>query len=338
MSSQSFASTNIVIILRQLRSLCYSNRATSASPFTSSSLPSRFMPFRAYTNHAAAYYIPSNTSTSVITKQWPSKAFYSTATSRTPKVKKKPSLEDASPNISEPTKPSKPKKPQPAWGVQKKALKAKFEEGWKPRKKVSPDTMESIRKLHDMDSIKFSTKNLAEQFKISPEAIRRILKSRWQATEAEEADRRERWEKRKTRIREQMLELGLMHTDRPPKKDLGPKEGLPQHRGRQVFSQRKKPDMKEGFSRGSSPWEVPDDELLDTKSDLFQSSEHQERKRLDIEEETYEKSDPWEVTEEELLGAGADLLHGSGRSGASPRKKANDRDYPRSQYGRERRP
>jgi hypothetical protein len=43
--------------------------------------------------------------------------------------------------------------------------------------------MNTIRRLHGLDTEKFSTPNLAEQFKISAEAVRRILKSKFRTDE-----------------------------------------------------------------------------------------------------------------------------------------------------------
>jgi len=43
--------------------------------------------------------------------------------------------------------------------------------------------MEGLRELYHLDKEKFSTPVLAQKFKISPEAVRRILKSKWQLTE-----------------------------------------------------------------------------------------------------------------------------------------------------------
>lgn len=97
------------------------------------------------------------------------------------------------------------------WMIQKNALKEKFKEGWSPRKKLSPDAMEGIKGLHDSDPMKYTTEFLAEQFKVSPEAIRRILKSKWLARQSPEKmqERRERWAKRHDRIWDQQAELGL---------------------------------------------------------------------------------------------------------------------------------
>ncbi|KAH0369016.1 hypothetical protein KCU65_g3571, partial [Aureobasidium melanogenum] len=101
------------------------------------------------------------------------------------------------------------------WKVQKAALGEKFgEQSWKPRKRISPDALAGIRALHAKSPEMFSTAVLAEHFKVTPEAIRRILKSKWQPTEEEAEERRERWEKRGERKWSEMAEQGL----KPPKK------------------------------------------------------------------------------------------------------------------------
>ncbi|KAF7160659.1 hypothetical protein CNMCM5623_006284 [Aspergillus felis] len=109
---------------------------------------------------------------------------------------------------------SKSKKKKEPWQVQKEVLKKKFKEGWNPPKKLSPDALEGIRHLHAVAPDRFTTPVLAEQFQVSPEAIRRILKSKWRPSPEETEKRRERWERRHDRIWSQMSELGL----RPPKR------------------------------------------------------------------------------------------------------------------------
>jgi hypothetical protein len=107
----------------------------------------------------------------------------------------------------------KPKREQ--WMVQKEAIKKKFgDEAWAPKKRLSPDTLEAIRTMHTSDPDKFSTPLLAEQFKVSPEVIRRILRTKWQPDEATVQDRQERWARRGERIWTKQAELGV----RPPKK------------------------------------------------------------------------------------------------------------------------
>ncbi|MCJ1402240.1 Required for respiratory growth protein 9 mitochondrial [Xylographa trunciseda] len=110
--------------------------------------------------------------------------------------------------------------PQEPWGVQKTALEQKFgEQGWAPRKRLSPDALDGIRALHAQYPEDYPTAVLAEQFKVSPEAIRRILKSKWRPNEEEDVSRRQRWQKRGETIWGQMVELGV----KAPKKwrDLG---------------------------------------------------------------------------------------------------------------------
>lgn len=112
------------------------------------------------------------------------------------------------PDAPQPPKP-KNKTQWPAWRIQKESLKTKFEEGWAPRRRLSPDAMEGVRELHEKDPVKFSTPVLAQEFKVSAEAIRRILKSKWRPSEREAVDRRGRWERRETRIWNHMVEVGL---------------------------------------------------------------------------------------------------------------------------------
>lgn len=106
------------------------------------------------------------------------------------------------------------------WQKQKSALSEKFgPTGWLPRKRLSPDTLDGIRTLHAQYPDKFTTSILADQFQISPEAIRRILKSKWRPKDEEEERRRRRWEKRGENIWTRMVEMGV----KPPKKwrDMG---------------------------------------------------------------------------------------------------------------------
>ena len=106
------------------------------------------------------------------------------------------------------------------WQAQKNALKAKFgSSSWSPRKRLSPDALEGIRALHSQYPDRYTTPVLADQFKVSPEAVRRILRSKWRANEEEEAERRQRWDKRGAVIWSRMVETGI----KPPKKwrDMG---------------------------------------------------------------------------------------------------------------------
>lgn len=96
------------------------------------------------------------------------------------------------------------------WQIDKAALKIKFrDEAWKPLKKLSPDALEGIRALHSQHPEQFTTPVLADHFKVSPEAIRRILKSKWRASADEDESRRERWDKRGERIWASLVESGV---------------------------------------------------------------------------------------------------------------------------------
>ncbi|KAG4304011.1 hypothetical protein PORY_002534 [Pneumocystis oryctolagi] len=86
------------------------------------------------------------------------------------------------------------------WKKQKIALKEKFPEGWNPLKKLSPDTINQIKILRQ-ENPTYTASILSNMFKVSPEAIRRILKSKWQPSPEEYADKLARWKKRGIYIR-----------------------------------------------------------------------------------------------------------------------------------------
>jgi hypothetical protein len=70
--------------------------------------------------------------------------------------------------------------------------------------------MDGLRHLHRFDPHTFTSPILAEKFKISPEAVRRILKSKWEPTREKriklvERERDEREQRIKlSRLKEQM--------------------------------------------------------------------------------------------------------------------------------------
>ncbi|KAB5582535.1 hypothetical protein GE09DRAFT_1075387 [Coniochaeta sp. 2T2.1] len=92
-----------------------------------------------------------------------------------------------------------PPKKEP-WQLQKAALKEKFPEGWSPRKRLSPDALAGIKALHQQFPEEYTTDVLADKFEVSPEAIRRILKSKWEPAPEDEIERQERWFSRGKRI------------------------------------------------------------------------------------------------------------------------------------------
>lgn len=76
------------------------------------------------------------------------------------------------------TRHSKPTPPDVK--AHREAIRKAFPEGWSPPRKLSREAMDILRQLHHTEPETFSTPVLAERFKISPEAVRRILKSRWE--------------------------------------------------------------------------------------------------------------------------------------------------------------
>ncbi|KAK0192809.1 hypothetical protein F5146DRAFT_873895, partial [Armillaria mellea] len=76
-------------------------------------------------------------------------------------------------------KPSKVATPE-EYARHRKTMKQRFPEGWNPPRKISREAMDGLRELHQFDPGKFCTTVLADKFKISPDAVRRILKGRWE--------------------------------------------------------------------------------------------------------------------------------------------------------------
>jgi Neugrin len=77
------------------------------------------------------------------------------------------------------------------------SMKASFPSGWNPPRKISREAMEGLRTLHVHDPSTYSTPVLADKFKISPEAVRRILRSRWEPSEERKKELLERERKAK---------------------------------------------------------------------------------------------------------------------------------------------
>ncbi|KAL3229520.1 Required for respiratory growth protein 9, mitochondrial [Nakaseomyces bracarensis] len=70
---------------------------------------------------------------------------------------------------------------------------------WSPSKRLSREEIESLRLLKRTFP-NISTRELSEKFKVSPEAIRRILKSNWEPTDDEWDNMQKRWKNRGERI------------------------------------------------------------------------------------------------------------------------------------------
>ncbi|KXN70566.1 hypothetical protein CONCODRAFT_78811 [Conidiobolus coronatus NRRL 28638] len=73
---------------------------------------------------------------------------------------------------------------KPAWLIHKEALKTKLAgDKWEPEKRLSRMAMDKIRFLHKELGDEFNVPKLSAEFKVSPESIRRILKSNYKPTQ-----------------------------------------------------------------------------------------------------------------------------------------------------------
>ncbi|KAI0426619.1 hypothetical protein F5Y09DRAFT_318430 [Xylaria sp. FL1042] len=151
------------------------------------------------------------------------------------------------------------------WKIQKAALKEKFPEGWRPRKRLSPDALDGIRALHAQFPEQYTTEVLARNFEVSPEAVRRILKSKWTPSPEEEIRRQERWFNRGKNIWSQMAELGK----KPPRKWR--REGVVR---KPHWNEKKGPRTEYPYV----PRREPRDESRDESSDPVENVESAHRK------------------------------------------------------------
>lgn len=145
--------------------------------------------------------------------------------------------------------------PREIWMEQKAALKEKFPEGWKPMKKLSPEAQAGIRALHAQYPEQYSTHALSVRFEVSPESIRRILRSKWMPTPEEESDRERRWFQRGKSVWNRYAELGI----KPPKKWR--EEGI--GRGKPEWKKREAPPVLTTSRPGDSVSRRPETISLD---------------------------------------------------------------------------
>lgn len=96
--------------------------------------------------------------------------------------------EPPSPPQERPTAPPTPEE----WRRHREQIKKMFPDGWNPTRKLSRDAMDGLRSLHAFDKDTFSCAVLADKFKISPEAVRRILRSKWEPSREKRARLAER--------------------------------------------------------------------------------------------------------------------------------------------------
>ncbi|CAN3364613.1 required for respiratory growth protein 9, mitochondrial [Diutina catenulata] len=103
-------------------------------------------------------------------------------------------------------------KSAPTWAKRDASLKKRYGE-WNPTRKLSRQQMDDLRSLSvQMPHLK--TVDLAQYFGVSPEAVRRILKSSWQPTESDTTELQAR-EQRRREERKQRRESAT--TERVPR-------------------------------------------------------------------------------------------------------------------------
>ncbi|KAF1991397.1 hypothetical protein K402DRAFT_388807 [Aulographum hederae CBS 113979] len=145
---------------------------------------------------------------------------------------------------------------QEDWKIQKKAIEEKIEgQAWTPRKRLSPDTIEGIRAMHVKYPDRFTTPILAEEFGVSPEVIRRILRTKWRPSPEEDERRRQRWDRRGEAIWTKLAELGT----KPPKKWREMGVGKAAEGEKPVWKGRNRPRVEKGGKEeqqedGHLPW------------------------------------------------------------------------------------
>lgn len=90
----------------------------------------------------------------------------------------------------------------PLWRHRDETIKKKINgERWNPSKKLSRENMDSVRLLKKQMP-HLTASDLGAHFKISPDAIRRILKSKFKQTEEEAVKIQKRWERRGEMIKD----------------------------------------------------------------------------------------------------------------------------------------
>ncbi|GAA5851739.1 hypothetical protein JCM9279_004390 [Rhodotorula babjevae] len=88
----------------------------------------------------------------------------------------------------------------PAWRKHQTAMRTKFPAGWSPPKRLSREAMDLVRTLARSDPHQYSVARLAERFKVSPEGIRRILKSNFELPADERVKREAKRKEARARI------------------------------------------------------------------------------------------------------------------------------------------
>lgn len=191
---------------------------------------------RTPSHHAQSWFHKSSLSRYYSTTNEPKKRDWRLAGHPTPLSL----AEGESLDLSEDEPPARRRKRAPVentpeeWRRHRLAIKEAFPQGWSPPRKLSREAMDGMRAMHIYDKRTFSTPVLAEKFKISPEAVRRILRSKWEPSREQRArfaerERRSREERKmQSRLEEKKQNMELISEtatipERPNRRDERPK-------------------------------------------------------------------------------------------------------------------
>ena len=78
------------------------------------------------------------------------------------------------------------------WINHKNAVRNKVGSNWNPKKKLSRGAMIGMKDLNRFDNKQFNVKTLSDKFKVSPESVRRILKSNFKPSDLKAFKQNER--------------------------------------------------------------------------------------------------------------------------------------------------
>lgn len=106
------------------------------------------------------------------------------------------------------TAPPPPPRNPPQWLKHRTTLRENFPTGWAPPKRISREAIDLLRVLQQSDPTLYTTPVLAERFKISPEAVRRILKSRFVLDQGERLRRETKRKAERLRMLAEQAVLG----------------------------------------------------------------------------------------------------------------------------------
>lgn len=125
----------------------------------------------------------------------------------------------------------------PQWKRQMFSLKEKFPQGWNPKRKLSREEMDRLREIKAAQP-GISLNELGERFRISPEAVRRIVRSRWRPTSEEAVKVKQRWLRRGERLGSWSASSSKLKTNpqKPENKPKKPRSQLKLHDpGQDIF-------------------------------------------------------------------------------------------------------